>query len=69
MKNDIERGHEEMCKIMDEISAERERQRVLRIAINLINRGKDTAQEIADLTGLTVEEINQLSTQLASITA
>jgi hypothetical protein len=68
LKN-TEGGHEEMCKIMDEISAERERQRVLRIAINLINRGKDTAQEIADLTGLTVDEINQLSTQLASITA
>ena len=57
-----------MCKIMDEISADRERQRAIRIAINLINRGKDTTQEIADLTGLTVEEINQLATQLASIT-
>ena len=68
LKN-TEGGHEEMCKIMDEISADRERQRAIRIAINLINRGKDTAQEIADLTGLTVEEINQLATQLASITA
>ncbi|MBR4224092.1 MAG: PD-(D/E)XK nuclease family transposase [Oscillospiraceae bacterium] len=64
-----EGGREEMCKIMDEISADRERQRAVRIAINLINRGKDTAQEIADLTGLTVEEIEQLAAQLASITA
>ena len=55
-----------MCRIMDEICAERERQSVLRIAINLINRDKDTTQEIAFLTGLTVEEINQLSTLLFS---
>ena len=47
-----------MCKIVDEISADRERQRVIRIAINLIVRGKDTAQEVADLTGLTVDEVN-----------
>ena len=58
-----------MCKIVDEISADRERQRVIRIAINLIVRGKDTAQEIADLTGLTVDEVNQLAVQIASITA
>lgn len=68
LKN-TEGGREEMCKIVDEISADRERQRVIRIAINLITRGKDTAQEIADLTGLTVEEVNQLAVQLASITA
>lgn len=55
-----------MCRIMNEICAERERQRVLRIAMNLINRGQDTAQEIAFLTDLTVEEINQLSIQLSS---
>ena len=68
LKN-TEGGHEEVCKIMDEISADRERQRVIRIAINLITRGKDTPQEIADITGLTVEEVTQLTAQLASITA
>ena len=68
LKN-TEGGHEEMCKIMDEISADREKQRAIRIAINLIKRGRDTAQEIAEITGLTVEEVAQLAVQIASVSA
>lgn len=67
LKN-TEGGHEEVCKIMEEIKNDSVRQKTIQFAINLILRGKDTAQEIADLTGLTLEEVNQLASQLASIT-
>jgi predicted HTH domain antitoxin len=53
---------------MEEIKNDSVRQKTIQFAINLILRGKDTAQEIADLTGLTLEEVNQLASQLASIT-
>lgn len=58
-----------MCKIMEEIINDSVRQEKFRLAINLITRGKDTAQEISDLTGLTIEEVDQLAAQLTSITA
>ena len=64
-----EGGREEMCKIMEEIINDSVRQEKFRLAINLITRGKDTAQEISDLTGLTIEEVDQLAAQLTSITA
>lgn len=68
LKN-TEGGHEEMCKIMDELCADREYQRTLRIAINLLNIGKVTFEEIAKATGLTLEEVTELATQLSTFTA
>ena len=41
----------------------------IRIAARLLRRGKDTIEEIADLTGLTVEEVKEVQEQLKPVSA
>ena len=60
LKN-TEGGHEEMCKIMEEISADREKQKTYRIAMNLLKMGIASDEQIAQATGLTVEEVQALA--------
>ena len=58
-------GVEYMCKAMeDRITDER-----VRFAIKLLQRGKDTIEEIADLTGLTIDEIKAIQEQLNPVSA
>lgn len=58
-------GVEYMCKAMeDRITDER-----VRFAIKLLQRGKDTIEEIADLTGLTIDEIKEIQEQLNPVSA
>ncbi|MBP1534770.1 MAG: PD-(D/E)XK nuclease family transposase [Ruminococcus sp.] len=58
-------GVEYMCKAMeDRITDER-----VRFAVKLLQRGKDTIEEIADLTGLTIDEIKEIQEQLKPVSA
>ncbi len=58
-------GVEYMCKAMeDRITDER-----VRFAVRLLQRGKDTIEEISELTGLTVEQIKDIQAQLEPISA
>lgn len=59
LKN-TEGGHEEMCRIMEEISAENVRQEKYQIAMNLIRMGLGSLEDIAKATDLTVEEVQAL---------
>ena len=49
-----------MCKIMEDMRNETLHIGKREIARNLIKRGKDTSEEIAELTGLSVEEVESL---------
>ena len=58
-------GVEYMCKAMeDRITDER-----VRFAVRLLQRGKDTIEEISELTGLTTEQIKDIQAQLEPISA
>jgi len=58
-----------MCKVMeDRVNDERIRQQNA-IAVKLLKRGKDTAEEIAELTGLSVEEVKEIEASLEDIPA
>ena len=56
------KGVSEMCKVMDELRKETE----LQIAKNFLMLNKLTHEEIAQATGLTLEEIKNLAGQAAS---
>lgn len=65
LKN-TEGGREEMCKIMEEISGERERQKAIQIAVNLLKMQIASEEQISQATGLSVDEIKALSVMLKS---
>ena len=55
-----------MCKIMEDMRNEAVAARNIEFARKLIARGKDTVEEIAELTGLTVEEVEALKGTLTA---
>jgi hypothetical protein len=61
-----EGGREKMCKIMEDMRNEAVAARNIEFARKLIARGKDTVEEIAELTGLTVEEVEALKGTLTA---
>ena len=61
-----EGGREKMCKIMEDMRNEAVAARNIEFARKLIARGKDTVEEIAELTGLTVEEVKALKGTLTA---
>ena len=61
-----EEGEEEMCAIMEELREESEEQAALKIALNMIQRGKNTHEEIAEDTGLPLETVKALAGEKAS---
>lgn len=63
LKN-TEGGREEVCRIMDEISADRERQAKYKIALNFLKMGIASEEQIAQATGLTIDEVHALSAML-----
>ena len=70
---ETQEGVERMCKVMEEMMEERlkdsEYRKAVSIAVNLLKRGKDTVEEIAELTGLTVERVKEIEASLADIPA
>lgn len=67
------KGVSHMCKIMEdmrnEAAKEAERLKAIQFAINLLNRGKETIEEIAEDSGLTLAEVQELAEQLKPVTA
>ncbi len=62
---ETEEGVERMCKVMeDRVNDER-----IGIAVKLLKLGKNSAEEIADVTGLSVERIKEIEASLEDIPA
>ena len=59
-------GRKQMCKSMEEMRQESIRNTSIAIAFNLIKLGKNTHEEIAQATNLTLEEVKRLAGQQAS---
>ena len=55
-----------MCAIMEELREESEEQAALKIALNLIDAGNNTHEQIASATGLSLETIKELVSEKAS---
>lgn len=58
-----------MCKVMEERIKDAEYREKVSFAVKLLKRGKDTIEEIAELTGLTIEVVNQINEELKGIPA
>ena len=62
-----------MCKAIEEMrneaTKEAEKLKSYQIALKLLQRGKETIEEIAEDSGLTIEEVNELAAQISSVTA
>ena len=58
-----------MCKVMEERVKDAEYREKVSFAVKLLKRGKDTIEEIAELTGLTIEVVNQINEELKGIPA
>lgn len=56
-----EGGREYMCKIMEDLNQKAAYEKQKQIAISLINKGKMDLEDIADSTGLSLEEIKTLA--------
>ena len=63
------KGVEHMCKVMEERVKDAEYREKVSFAVKLLKRGKDTIEEIAELTGLTIEVVNQINEELKGIPA
>lgn len=65
------------CKIIEDMLNEAAREAARKaekleaynIALKLLQRGKDTLEEISELTGLTVEEVKEIREQLKTVSA
>ena len=55
------KGESEMCKSMEDAMNERQKMYAAQVAINLLKRGKMAFEEIAEDSGLTVEEVTELA--------
>ena len=66
---ETQEGVERMCKIMEERDKDIEKRMMNKVAADLLKRGKDTVEEIAELTGLTVERVKEIEASLADIPA
>ncbi|MCH5200575.1 MAG: PD-(D/E)XK nuclease family transposase [Oscillospiraceae bacterium] len=55
------KGVSNMCKLMEDRAVEIEKMTSYQIALKMLTRGKDTFDEIADLTGLTIDEVKELA--------
>lgn len=56
-------GVSQMCKIVEDMVNEATEKNSIQFAIKLIQRGKDSFEEISELTGLSVEEVKKLAAQ------
>lgn len=56
-----------MCKAIEDMRNEAEKLKSYQIALNLLKRGKETFEEIAEDSGLTLEEVTELAAQISSV--
>ncbi len=62
-------GVKYMCKAMEDRIEDRIVDEKVRIAARMLQRGKDTIEDIAELTGLTVDEVKEVKEQLKPVSA
>ena len=53
-----------MSKIMDERLEEERFKVAARIALKMLSKGKESVEDIADITGLSLEDVKELSKQV-----
>ena len=58
------KGVSYMCKLMEDRVKESELMKAVQIARKLLERGKDSIEEIADITGLSFKDVQDLSKQV-----
>ena len=52
-----------MCKAIDDMRNEAQTLKAYQVALNLLKRGKETIEEIAEDSGLTIEEVNEIAAE------
>ena len=60
------KGVEEMCTIMDDLRKQTEKAKAVEIALKMLQTGKYTHEEIADMTGLLLNDVKVLAGKAAS---
>ena len=66
---ETQEGVERMCKVMEERVKDNERRLLNKIAVDLLRLGNDTKEQIAEITGLSLETVNEIETNLNNISA
>ena len=70
---ETQEGVDRMCKVMEDIMAERlkdsEYRKAVSIAVAMLRDGKLSDEDIAKYTGLTIEKVNELKANLEDIPA
>ncbi len=61
----IPEGVSHMCKLMEDMRNDEK----IQFAVKLLKRGKDTLEEISELTGLTLEKVKEIQEQLKPVSA
>lgn len=50
-----------MCKVMEDMRNETAHKTTVDLALKMLVRGRDTLEEIAEMTGLPLEEVRELA--------
>ena len=66
---ETQEGVERMCKVMEERIKDNERRLLNKIAVDLLRLGNNTKEQIAEITGLSLETVNEIETNLNNIPA
>ena len=66
---EAQEGVERMCKVMEERIKDNERRLLNKIAVDLLRLGNNTKEQIAEITGLSLETVNEIETNLNNISA
>ena len=66
---ETQEGVERMCKVMEERIKDNERRLLNKIAVDLLRLGNNTKEQIAEITGLSLETVNEIETNLNNISA
>ena len=68
LKN-TERGNQFMCKIMEDLARDERNEEKITIACKLLKMNTMSIEEIADVTGLSIEKVKELAEELKPKTA
>ena len=66
---ETQEGVDRMCKVMEERIKDNERRLLNKIAVDLLRLGNNTKEQIAEITGLSLETVNEIETNLNNIPA
>lgn len=58
---ETEGGRSQMCKLLEEMRNEASHKTTVNLALKLLERGRDSLEEIAEMTGLPLDEVRKLA--------